>query len=52
MNTIDAIVYFCEQNECDVSEIVTALDRTLKEELWEDALSERYIIAKKKGSLF
>lgn len=52
LNTIDAIIFFCDQNECDVVEIVSAIDRTIKEELWEDALKERYILAKPLGDIF
>lgn len=51
-NTIDAIIYFCEKNECDVLDIISVIDRRLKEEIWEAALEDRYILDKKTLNLF
>jgi hypothetical protein len=52
LNTIDAIVFFCEENECDIMDIIPVIDVRLKEEMWNVAIENRYILEKKQPSLF
>ena len=50
MTTLEAIVLFCEVNECDILDIVPAISRTLREEIYEDAVKNRLILEDTKVS--
>lgn len=43
LSSFDAILHFCEENECDVEDILAMLDRTTKEELKQDAIKENRV---------
>ncbi len=52
VSTLEAIMMFIEQNECDVLDIVPVIDRSIKEQLWECAKEERYILHEEVSTLF
>jgi hypothetical protein len=43
--TIEAIVEFCEINQCEYQDVINAnlIDRNLKELIWEDAVKQRQV---------
>jgi hypothetical protein len=52
MNYIDAIVYYCEQNNLEVDSVAKLISKPLKEKLKCDAINLNYMKRTSKAKLF
>ena len=50
-NLIDAIVFFSEENEIPMEEIIPMLDRSIREDIQQAAIKDRYVIVEKTPTL-
>lgn len=52
IDTLEAIMLFVENNDCDILDVVPVIDRSIKEKLWEAFKKDRYVLNQDVSTLF